>query len=106
MVLGHRDLIGHRRGLILFFVKTQFFADALDQGAGIGLVVDGEVGRKTYLLGLGSQYAGKDGMEGAHLQVAGRLLTDKLADAFLHLAGCLVGEGQGEDVPGLQTFLL
>ena len=34
------------------------------------------------------------------------LFAYQSADAFAHLASCLVGEGQGQDVPGFEAVLL
>ena len=80
--------------------------DGLHQRAGVGLVVDGEARLVADGLGLAAQDAGEDAVEGSHLQVAGALLAHEAGNALLHLAGRLVGEGQGEDVPGGQLFLL
>ena len=68
-------------------------------------VVDGEVGREADLLRLDAQDAGEDGVEGAHPHVAGVAGVDELHDAFFHLAGGFVGEGEGHDAEGVDAFL-
>ena len=49
--------------------------------------------------------AGKDAMEGAHPQLLGFLRRNERGNTFAHLAGSLVGEGQGKDIPWLQALL-
>ena len=44
-------------------------------------------------------------MERAHLQAAPPLIAHKAQYAPFHLLGCLVGEGEAEDVPGLQVVM-
>ena len=67
------------------------------------LVVDvenGEVAFQPDQLGMAAQDLDTDGMEGAEPRHALDHLADDLADAVLHLARRLVGEGDGEDLAG------
>ena len=67
------------------------------------LVVDvenGEIAFQPDQLGMAAQNLHADGMEGAEPRHALDHLADDLADAVLHLARRLVGEGDGEDFAG------
>ena len=61
-------------------------------------VEDGEVAFQPDQLGVAAQDLHADGMEGAEPRHALDHLADDLADAVLHLARRLVGEGDGEDL--------
>ena len=50
-----------------------------------------------------AQDAGAEGMEGAHGHLAA-LVADQGQDALAHLGGGLVGEGHGQDLPGLHAL--
>ena len=52
-----------------------------------------------------SQQAGKKAVEGAAPHAAAIHVGTQPADSFVHLAGCLVGEGESHDVPGLATLM-
>ena len=52
-------------------------------------------------LGVAAQHPGADRVEGAQPLHALDHAADEIADAVLHLARRLVGEGDGEDLPGL-----
>ena len=61
-------------------------------------VQDGEIGFEPRQLGMAAQHLGADGMEGAEPLHALDHAADQGADALLHLARRLVGEGDGEDL--------
>ena len=62
-------------------------------------VEDGEVGFQPGQLGVAAQHARGDGMERAQPLHALDHAADQRADALLHLARGLVGEGHGQDLP-------
>ena len=63
-------------------------------------VEDGEVGFEPGKLGVAAQQLDADRVEGAEPRHALDSLADQHADALLHLARRLVGEGDGEDLRG------
>ena len=103
VVLRHGDAARHRGGLIDLVVEAQFLEDQLDQAPRVAVVVDGEVGLVAQRLALLAQDAREDGVERAHIESAGALVAHDLGHALLHLPCGLVGEGQGQDVPGVQA---
>ena len=105
VVLGHRDMFADGSRFVDLVIESHLLDDTLHQRTGIGLVVNSKIGVIAYRLGLGTQYTGKDGVEGAHLQIAGLVQPHQPPYALLHLAGRLVGKGQGQDVPGLHALL-
>ena len=103
-VLGCRDVAQHSTGLVLFVVQLHLANDTFDQTLAVGGVVDGEVRRETYGRALAPEYAREDTMEGAHPQPACTLFAHLTPDAFLHLVGGLVREGQSQYVPWLHPL--
>ena len=63
-------------------------------------VEDGEVRLQADQLGVAAQDLGADGVEGAEPGHALGGAADQRADALLHLARGLVGEGHGQDLRG------
>ena len=63
-------------------------------------IEDGEAGLEADELGVAAQDLDADGVEGAEPRHALDGAADEIADALLHLARRLVGEGDGEDLPG------
>ena len=57
------------------------------------------------MLGFLSQHTGKDGVKGSHIQITGILHTHQLSDTVFHLPGSLIGKGQSQYLPGLDTLL-
>ena len=74
----------------------------LTQLAAVGLVVDGEVAVEVEAVGVLAQQAGAEAVEGADPDAAA---GHEGLDALAHLAGGLVGEGDGEDVAGPDALL-
>ncbi len=75
------------------------FHDLLEQAELVVGVEDGEARGEADQGGVATQHAGAEGVEGAEPEALDRLLQDG-ADALAHLAGGLVGEGDGEDLAG------
>ena len=92
-------------GFVEFVVQAQRLDDVLDDAPAVLGVVNGEVGRVIDPVRFDAQDAGKDGVEGAHPDVARLGLAHNLADAPLHLARGLVGEGQGENGEGVDPLV-
>jgi hypothetical protein len=63
-------------------------------------VEDGEIAAQAEQLGMAAQQLGRDRVEGAEPRHALGHWADEVADALLHLARRLVGEGDGEDLRG------
>ena len=55
-------------------------------------------------VGLVTQYAAEDAVEGAHPQLGCGLLSHLCGNARLHLTGSLVGKGECQNLPGLVTL--
>ena len=66
-------------------------------------VENGEIGFEPHELRMAAQDLRADGVEGAEPFHALDRFPDELFDAFLHLARRLVGEGDGENLPGLRA---
>jgi hypothetical protein len=83
-------------------VEVEVSADHGHQALGIGGVVDRERRGDTETLALASQDPHAGGVEGADPHRLGPR-TDQGGHALLHLAGRLVGEGDGQDLPWLRA---
>ena len=104
LVLGARDGAQHAPGRVVAGIDRQLFEGALDDGDLVVVVIDDEAAGHADRLAVGAQDAGADGVEGAQphaarAQVVGAAGQQRL-DAGAHLAGGLVGEGDGQDAPG------
>ena len=64
-------------------------------------IEDGEIRLEIGELGMAAQDTGADRVEGAEPGHTLHALADEVADALLHLARRLVGEGHGEDFPAI-----
>ena len=100
LVLQIADLVGQRASRELLAVEVEVAADEGHQALGVGRVVDRELAGEPELLGLGAQdaYAGRVERQDPHDP---RATADERGDALLHLTGSLVGEGDREDLTGL-----
>jgi hypothetical protein len=87
---------GARRPALV--VEALGLDDLLEQADLVVGVEDGEVGPEAGQFGVAAQDLDADGVEGAEPGHALDRLADEKADALLHLAGGLVGEGDGEDL--------
>ena len=57
------------------------------------------------MVGLRSQDAREDAMEGAHIEVCRQVASNEAVDTFPHLLGSLIGKGKSHDAPWLHTLL-
>ena len=76
-------------------VDAQLFLDLLDDGDLVGRVVDHEVARESDLRRLAAQEPRAERMEGRQPHAL-RVLANESFDPLAHLAGSLVGEGDGQ----------
>ncbi len=97
-------LDGGEQGARRPFLVVQILGDdeLLQQAELIVGIEDGEIGREAHDLGMAAQQPGGERMEGAEPPALHRP-ADEGRDPVLHLAGRLVGEGDGEQLlrPGL-----
>ena len=101
LVLRPRDGAQDRARLVLARDRQVFLAqDLLHQRLLVVRVVDDEVRVEADGRAVAAQDPGAQGMEGAHGHLAAGLLADQADDAGPQLRGGLVGEGDGEDLPG------
>ena len=104
-ILGVGDTRENTRRLVLVVSQIALLADCLDEILAVVGLIDGECLGVAYTLGILPQDTRKDRVESTHSDVVRRRAFDHLLNAFTHLACRLVGEGEGEDVPGLDTLL-
>ena len=103
LVLGRADAVHDRAGGDALVLEPLRAHALLDQGLAVVLVVDREVRRIAEMAHVLAQHAHADGVEGGHqrrLEPGGR---EERLHAPGHLAGRLVGEGDGEDVSGVHA---
>ena len=84
-----------RSGVSPGVVAGELVHDFLDGPQPVGLVVDRESGVEPHEPGVDSQQPGAEAVEGAHPDA--RVGNERL-DPLAHLAGGLVGEGDGQDL--------
>ena len=104
-ILGVGDTRENTRRLVLVVCQIALLADCLDEILAVVGLIDGECLGIAYALGILPQDTRKDRVESTHSDVVRRRAFDHLLNALTHLACRLVGEGEGEDVPGLDTLL-
>ena len=99
LVLEVGDAVGEGLGGEALGVDAQLAHDEGDEASGVGGVVDGEGGAQAGGLVLTPQDAHAGGVEGGdpHALAGG---AHQGGDAFTHLGGGLVGEGDGQDLAG------
>ena len=78
------------------------FQGGLDQAVAVVLIVNGEVALQAEPVGVLPQQAGPEAVEGADPDPA---VGHEGLDPLPHLAGGLVGEGDGQDVVRLDALL-
>ena len=104
-VLGIADTAAHSGRFVFLLVKSHLAEDGSHQTLAVGGIIDGEVGGKPHHPALSTEYAAEDAVERPHPQGTGLTRIHKLCNALLHLARCLVGKSQGQNVPWLITLL-
>ncbi len=96
--------IGHlrqeRTRWVTLGIQIQIPDHHLHQTQGVRLVVDAEGSGHTEPAGFLAQDANAGAVEGGH-QHGSRGRTHKFRHTILHLRGSLIGEGDGEDLPGI-----
>ena len=103
-VLGRGDLGADRVERELLLVDVEVGHDGLDQAARVVVIVDGEVGSVAHELRVLAQHAHAHGVEGADPHAA-RTVGQQGVQALAHLRGGLVGEGDGQDLPGAHALV-
>ena len=88
---------GSRR--IGLFIHIVVLKDMADERKGVSSVVDGEITGEAQPVTVPAQNSHTGRVEGAGPDVSGAL-PQKGLQPGLQLAGCLVGEGDGKDLPG------
>ena len=83
---------------------VDFFDDSGKKLFGFFLVEDGEVGTTFGGLGVTSQDALGDGVEGAAPELSA-WNAGEILDALEHFLGGFIGESEQEDVPGFGTLV-
>ena len=97
VVLGLGDAGKYLFGLIHLVIQVQLLDAGFDAADGIRGIVDGEGGREADDLREFPEEADEHGVEGSHPQPTGLPLPHHQGNALFHLAGRLLGEGEGED---------
>jgi hypothetical protein len=97
LVLGQADARLDEAGVQPLLGDAQLAHGRLDRRLLVGGVADREALGEAEQLGVLAQAAHAEGVEGAHRDAVGLGCADQLAEALLHLAGGLVGEGHRQD---------
>ena len=97
-VLGVGDARGEHRRLILGIVQVQLLDDGFQKVLAVRRLVNSKTLREADPFGVVAQNARENRVEGSHADIAVPSVRQHLGDAFAHLLGGLVGEGEGEDV--------
>ena len=96
LVLGRRDRRVHGSGRKPLDVKPLVAHHIAGEAHRVALIVDAEAGRKAEAIAVAPQDPDTRRMEGRHPHAVGHR-TDQFGHPLLHLAGRLVGEGDGQD---------
>ena len=81
----------------MFVVEVELIDDGFHDAFCIIRIINGEALWVTESLCLASEDPGENGVEGADVQVPCFVVAEDMFDAFLHLPGSLVCEGQGQN---------
>lgn len=100
LVLGPGDGAEHGAGGVLLFTEVQALEHVFDQGLLVAAVQDGKVTVIAKFVDVPAQNAGASGVEGADPDVPAPG-ADQLFHPLPHLRRRFVGEGNGQDAPGL-----
>ena len=103
-VLGAGDLGADAVERELLGLNLEVAHDLLHKALGVVVIIDGEVGAKSQLVGVLAQDAHAHGVEGAHPHATGAA-GEQGVQALAHLGGGLVGEGDGEHLPGAHALV-
>jgi hypothetical protein len=90
----------HLPGRVAPIVEVELLEDAVHHRALISVVVDDEAPLEPSGLVVAAEQADADRVEGADPEILADVRPEQLIEPGLHLAGGLVGEGDGEDAVG------
>mgnify|MGYP001628042608 CR=1 FL=1 len=99
LLLLPADPVDEELRRVALLVELHVLEHALHHRAAVLVVVDGEVALHADLVGVATQQPRAGRVEGADPEIA-RPAADEVAEPLPHLLGGLVGEGDGQDVPG------
>ena len=99
-VFGRGDLGADHVDGVLLLLDTKMLHDLAHHAAGIVVIVDGELAGVPQQVGVLAQDAHAHGMEGADPHAARATAGQQGAQALAHLGSSLVGERNGQDLPG------
>ena len=106
LVFRRGDLGTHGIQGKALLVDAQVGHDGLDETLGIVVVVNGKRVAVAQAGAVDAQHAHAHGVERAHPHAAHAPALQEALQALLHLAGGLVGKGDGEDLPGHDAQVL
>ena len=98
-ILGPGDVTQDGPGLEGLLVHVQLLQALLDDPEGVVGVVDGKGGGEAQLLNVPAEDPHASGMEGGRPDIIG-IRADGGFQTLFQLSGGLVGEGDGDDLPG------
>jgi len=104
-ILRIADGVANGRRCNLLRVDAEVTHDGFHQCLRIFGIVNTEVPMKAETLGIAAQQTREGGVKRAHPEAAGFVAGHHLLDALAHFAGCLVGEGERENVGGRHAAL-
>ncbi len=105
VVLRARDAVHELVDRKALRVDVQLGHDVLIQALHVVHIVDGEALREAQAIGIGPQDTHAHGVEGGHPHAPGSA-ADELGQTLAHLSRRLVGEGDGQNLPGRRQVLL
>ena len=92
------------REAALFRIDIERADDGVEDGFLVVAIEDGERAGEAEVLGMAAEDARADRVEGAGPERGG-VVRDEFADALGHLAGGLVGEGEQQDLAGVDAVV-
>ena len=95
VVFGLADEVLCEAGIEFFIFRRDAIDDLFDEAELVAFVKNGEVVFVADLVGIGAKDPHAEGVEGGCGDFICLLLVEHSPDALLHLAGCLVCEGDG-----------
>ena len=102
-VFGRGDLGADHVDGVLLLLDAQVGHDLAHHAAGIVIVVNGELAGVAEQIGILAQHTHAHGMEGAHPHAAHTAVGQHGGETLAHLSSSLVGERDGENLPGANT---
>ena len=87
----------------MFVVEIEFVDHGLDHRLGVIGIIDGKAAGVTDFIGFKTQDAGKDGVEGSDIKVAGFPVAEDMFYPFFHFLGRLIGKSEGENIESVYS---